>query len=484
MRKIERRAMICLILAFGLFIGICTFGYRFVRYGGEWASFPANKHLYTSTGTITDRDGDVLSSSGDSGRTYYPDETVRKATLHAVGDEQGNIGTGAIHAFSDKLSGYNILTGSTSPFSGEKTLSLTIDAAFNVTAYKALGGHKGTVGVYDYTTGETIDLKEEKITNAIIETTVAEKPKVYLLKGHEEITDLMTVATEYIENDVIDIEELDLLTTDMPDDCDCLIITNPSKDFTEGETNKIIDYINDGGNILWLNNAQTEKLPNVQKILDLYGVKIGNGVVRETDSNKMLPGAASFILPSLSTHKITEDIVDGYVILFNPTKLEFADDEEMEELGVTATPIIQSSETSYYRTDIENESSEKQDDEEEGPFLIAEELTKKVGDKESTLMVFGDGLFVSDTQIAMRVSSSASQKYNAINFRSNSDMLLNTINYLVERESSVTIRKNMEYVTYTATEQEDLTIRAIIFFIPLIIIIIGIIIWQRRRRRR
>ena len=340
------------------------------------------------------------------------------------------------------------------------------------------------LATYDYTTGETIDLKEEKITNAIIETTVAEKPKVYLLKGHEEITDLMTVATEYIENDVIDIEELDLLTTDMPDDCDCLIITNPSKDFTEGETNKIIDYINDGGNILWLNNAQTEKLPNVQKILDLYGVKIGNGVVRETDSNKMLPGAASFILPSLSTHKITEDIVDGYVILFNPTKLEFADDEEMEELGVTATPIIQSSETSYYRTDIENESSEKQDDEEEGPFVIAEELTKKVGDKESTLMVFGDGLFVSDTQIAMRVSSSASQKYNAINFRSNSDMLLNTINYLVERESSVTIRKNMEYVTYTATEQEDLTIRAIIFFIPLIIIIIGIIIWQRRRRRR
>lgn len=156
MRKIERRAMICLILAFGLFIGICTFGYRFVRYGGEWASFPANKHLYTSTGTITDRDGDVLSSSGDSGRTYYPDETVRKATLHAVGDEQGNIGTGAIHAFSDKLSGYNILTGSTSPFSGEKTLSLTIDAAFNVTAYKALGGHKGTVGVYDYTTGEIL----------------------------------------------------------------------------------------------------------------------------------------------------------------------------------------------------------------------------------------------------------------------------------------------------------------------------------------
>ena len=70
MRKIERRAMICLILAFALFVGICTFGYRFVRYGSEWASFPANKHLYSSTGTITDRDGDILSSVDSSGRHY------------------------------------------------------------------------------------------------------------------------------------------------------------------------------------------------------------------------------------------------------------------------------------------------------------------------------------------------------------------------------------------------------------------------------
>lgn len=156
MRKIERRAMICLILAFALFIGICTFGYRFVCYGSDWASFPANKHLYSSTGTIKDRDGDILSSVDSSGRHYYDDETVRKATLHAVGDKAGSIGTGAIHAFSDKLSGYNILTGSKTPFSTEKTLTLTIDAAFNVVAYNALGGQKGTVGVYDYTTGEIL----------------------------------------------------------------------------------------------------------------------------------------------------------------------------------------------------------------------------------------------------------------------------------------------------------------------------------------
>ena len=37
---------------------------------------------------------------------------------------------------------------------------------------------------YNYTTGETTDLTEEKVTNAIIETTSADKPKAYFLTGH------------------------------------------------------------------------------------------------------------------------------------------------------------------------------------------------------------------------------------------------------------------------------------------------------------
>lgn len=161
MRKIERRAALCLILAIALFAGLCLFGFRFVTLGGEWASFPSNRHLYDKnghliSGAIVDRDGDKLSDIVDGERVYYPDATVRKATLHAVGDRQGNIGTGALHAYADKLSGYNLITGGYSPFGNQRTLKLTLDAAFNVTAYKAMDGRKGTVGVYDYKTGEIL----------------------------------------------------------------------------------------------------------------------------------------------------------------------------------------------------------------------------------------------------------------------------------------------------------------------------------------
>lgn len=337
---------------------------------------------------------------------------------------------------------------------------------------------------YNYTTGETTDLTEEKVTNAIIETTSENKPKVYFLTGHGEMLENMTLAKEYLQNDVIDIADLDLLTTDFPEDCNLLMIATPSKDFTGVETEKIIKYINNGGNILWLNNSKTTNLTNVQKVLDMYGVSIGSGIVRETNSDRILPGTQNFILPSLSTHKVTENIADGYVILFNSSKLEFKSDEELEKLGVVAKPIMKSSEDSYYRMDQSITSSTAGEGEEKGSFPIAQELTKKISeDKESKLIIFANNLFVSDSQISMK-SSTGTQSINAINFRSNSDILLNTVSYLVNREPAITIKKKTEYVTYTATQKEDLIIRCIIFIIPLIIIILGIIIWQIRRRKR
>ena len=54
----------------------------------------------------------MLSYVDDNGDRRCADgKTLRKATLHAVGDPQGNIGTGALTAFARKLTGYSLLLG-------------------------------------------------------------------------------------------------------------------------------------------------------------------------------------------------------------------------------------------------------------------------------------------------------------------------------------------------------------------------------------
>lgn len=160
MKKIEQRAILCCVLALVLALGLGVFLVRYLVRGGSWVSSPFNRHLYNTSGqlavgTVLDRDGDVLSGVENGQRTYYDNATVRKATLHAVGDLQGNIGTGALNAFADKLTGYNLLNGAFGAAQGGE-LYLTIDARYNYEAYEALNGHAGTVAVYNYKTGEIV----------------------------------------------------------------------------------------------------------------------------------------------------------------------------------------------------------------------------------------------------------------------------------------------------------------------------------------
>ena len=162
MKRIERRAGLCLLLAAALVLGLGIFTFRELRSGGAWAASAFNRHIYNSkgqlaVGRVLDRDGDLLSwVDAEGNRVYYANPTVRKATLHAVGDAQGKIGTGALVAFGDKLSGYNLLTGAYSPFGEGNDLYLTLDAHLNYVAYHALNGRKGAVGVYNYKTGEIL----------------------------------------------------------------------------------------------------------------------------------------------------------------------------------------------------------------------------------------------------------------------------------------------------------------------------------------
>lgn len=160
MRKQERRAWICLILAMVLLAGVAIFCGRFVKKGGEWATFYGNSQIYTdgmiNRGTITDRNGEELLKCTPDGFYYNENYETRVSTVHAVGDPGGNIQDGAITAFRSQLIGYDILNGTYDETPNGKKISLTIDAAANRAAYEALAGRTGTVGVYNWKTGEIV----------------------------------------------------------------------------------------------------------------------------------------------------------------------------------------------------------------------------------------------------------------------------------------------------------------------------------------
>ena len=109
-----------------LLAGTVLFTFRFFTQGGDWVSFPSNRHLYTdgvlNRGRVLDTTGKVLAAY-DGGWTYYDDSSVRKATLHAVGDPSGAIGTGALTQFASRLTATIRSPGRHSPVRRARSLS-------------------------------------------------------------------------------------------------------------------------------------------------------------------------------------------------------------------------------------------------------------------------------------------------------------------------------------------------------------------------
>jgi len=160
MKKIKTRALAALLLVALMVIGLGIYVVRLAVSGSRWATASFNAAVYTggvlTVGMITDRNGVVLADITDGARTFADSQQTRRATLHAVGDRHGNIGTGALTVFAPQLIGYNIVTGVYSMAREGRTVALTIDSRLNVEAYRALDGRGGAVMVMNYETGEVL----------------------------------------------------------------------------------------------------------------------------------------------------------------------------------------------------------------------------------------------------------------------------------------------------------------------------------------
>ena len=149
MKKLQRRTLFVLLFILALAAGTV------VKDGAQWASFYGNQHVYTNgriaSGSIQDRNGTTLFDCAEG--QYSDDKTTRISTLHAIGDKQGNINTGAKNLFADQLVGFSLITGTSGT---GNTIKLTLDANLNNAAYQAMAGRKGVAALYNYETGEVL----------------------------------------------------------------------------------------------------------------------------------------------------------------------------------------------------------------------------------------------------------------------------------------------------------------------------------------
>ncbi len=160
MNKTTKRAYALIPLILLFVAGAIYIVFLFFTKGAVWSSSKANAHLYTSgslttAGSVYSSDGKTLAKTADGRRVFNSNQSVRKATLHIVGDPAGIISTGVHSAFKSKLSGYSFVNGiySLKKYGKGNDLTLALNSKACVTALNSMSGFNGTVGVYNYRTG-------------------------------------------------------------------------------------------------------------------------------------------------------------------------------------------------------------------------------------------------------------------------------------------------------------------------------------------
>lgn len=159
MNRVSRRASALLLLILLLTGGLGYFVYEYATKAETWVVSAGSPHVFNSgnigCGQVIDRSGEMLLDI-TAKRAYSDDLSVRMSTLHLLGDRQGRISAPAIAHYGKEMTGYDLVDGLYSYDGSAGEAVLTISARVQAAALEAMGDRKGTIGIYNYKTGEIL----------------------------------------------------------------------------------------------------------------------------------------------------------------------------------------------------------------------------------------------------------------------------------------------------------------------------------------
>jgi hypothetical protein len=343
----------------------------------------------------------------------------------------------------------------------------------------------------DPRSGKLLYTGEAAFTGAIKSVISGKSPDVYILQGHGEINTSAADDRGYsgilekMTEQNIRVKILNLLKyPDIPRDCGTLVIGDPTHSFSADELDKIDSFINGGGSVLVLVELETHE--TINDILRQMGLYYYRNLAVEDEDYAVQYGKTT-IIPQIVPHEITMPLIRNSLGVIMPsaagifeTPKEFRASNDFYIIN----PFLKTSRNSYGEVSLEKiRKGESLRDRNciDGPLTLGcsarkihSEISSNSGSPvtnsiESRMIVFGDIDFINNAN------------YNT---GGNSDLFLNSLDYLLKREALITIRpKSTEIAGFQLSSSEQRLLSVISVAVFLLYIIPGIVIVIGRRRR-
>lgn len=377
---------------------------------------------------------------------------------------------------------------------------------------------------YGYSSESEFDA-EGQLTSAVAAVTSDNDKKIYMLRGHGESA-ISQELGELLTKNSMTTSNLNLLeTASVPDDCDLLIINNPTSDLGTDEYTELHNYLYQGGNVLLLRGVTDKELTNFDELMEDYGMTMVNSYIGDRDRYYQRAQSAFYFFPMITSNdtnvETTSSILVGAVAGMTAsentpedvtltTLLTTSNNAFREGNSSEATQFILAAsaqktapadtenaselESGSDTAETENESAENVS-EEASTENVTENASKEASTEESTLEDVLTDISVGNTDGWLETPS-ADSKLTVIsastmidssligNFTGieNLNEFINIVSSYFDDVQNVSIPAKSLSVTYNTVTGSSIWNALFIIVIPVFSIVAGLVVWIRRRK--
>jgi len=281
---------------------------------------------------------------------------------------------------------------------------------------------------------------------------------------------------DLLSKDDYESKSIDLLQkAEVPNDCTTVVVAGPTKNYEQPEVDAIKKYVEDGGRALFMLDAplklgHDEIADNdaLTGLLGSWGVTMDKDLILDLNPIGQIAGTGPEValVTSYDSQPIVNDMkgmATGFP-LSRSIEIKNTDKTSVQKLFDSSGTSLATDNLGSAAVNVNDPKNKK------GPLTLAAAGTYNTGKENS------QGRFAV-------VGSSAWAANRFINFNANSDLALNTINWLASDEDLISIRpKEKDDRRITLTQAQMNWVRAVSqFLLPGIVIVAGIGVWWKRR---
>ncbi len=202
---------------------------------------------------------------------------------------------------------------------------------------------------------------------------------IFTLKGHGElpVDESFYSSLKYSQTGALDELLLDNFDA-IPAYCSALVISAPQTDISSTDADKIIEYLERGGDVILITSPENVQMPNLMRVTEFFGLTAQNGVINDSDKDHHTNYNNTYLVPDVN--------LEHPAVSFVSSSKPSSDGDDIKPRIPNAHPIIktQPEDTEFVIREIftTSEKATAADNDHPKKFVIAYSSQKMI-DKET-----------------------------------------------------------------------------------------------------